>query len=107
MSLPIPRANYENIRSSALAPVFTSTRVWDSLTMVGAVARVLTLPRGGKASMHRAPKTCTLSDGEVVSLALACVPLVGNRVDFVGLRWIVLRADVVVVVIVVIVLYLR
>lgn len=60
-----------NIRLSALVPVSTSTRVWDSPTLVVAVAiwLALTFPCGRKASTHRALKPCTLSEGEAISTA--------------------------------------
>ena len=51
-------------RSSALVPVSTLTRIWDTPTLAAA-GLALTFPCGGKASRHPALKICTLSDGEV------------------------------------------
>ncbi|KAI9440667.1 Piwi domain-containing protein [Lactarius indigo] len=48
------------IRSSALAPGFTSMKVWGS-PILGEVDPVLILRCGGKASTRPAPKTCILS----------------------------------------------
>jgi hypothetical protein len=65
VSLPLSksRADYEYcIRSSAPAPVFTSTRTWDTLTLAAGGAPALTSLFGGKVSKPRVLNTCTLSD---------------------------------------------
>jgi hypothetical protein len=68
--------------------------------MVAAAALALTFPYGGKASTHRVPKTCILSEGEVVSMTCGCSALLNGKTRrFVGLRWIVRRVANVVVVI--------
>jgi len=51
-------------RSSALVPVSTSTRTWDTPTLA-APGLALTSTCGGKASTRPALKICTLSDDEV------------------------------------------
>lgn len=57
---------YRNPRSSALVPVSTSTKLWDTPTLVAAAGLALTFPCGGRASTPPARKTCTLFDARGV-----------------------------------------